>query len=133
MQYAVNNPKALPGMVANDTCNFYPEYNIPYAILSKLSKLKSTNIDGPAWESHYDGNLPFQTGVYFDSIVRDAFKPNSYLKPEEDGLISLSIANEQQQSDLPILDLSILSTSQEPTVEVELNRKAKYASETGFF
>ncbi|NCA17769.1 MAG: PEP-CTERM sorting domain-containing protein [Betaproteobacteria bacterium] len=91
-QYAENNQEALPGSVSSDTLHFYQD--IPYAILSahdNPSQLTDTTIGGPPWQSHYDGDMPFQAGVYWHTDVDSSFNPSSVLTPTEQSLTSLAI------------------------------------------
>lgn len=91
-QYAENNQEALPGSVSSDTLHFYED--IPYAILSahdNPSQLTDTTIGGPPWQSHYDGDMPFQAGVYWHTDVDSSFNPSSVLTPTEQSLTSLAI------------------------------------------
>jgi hypothetical protein len=91
-QYAENNQDALPGSVSADTMHFYED--IPYAILSahdNPAQLTDTTIGGPPWKSHYDGDMPFQAGVYWHTNVVSSFDPSAVLTPTEQSLTSLAI------------------------------------------
>ena len=91
-QYATNNSEALPGSVSSDTLHF--QQDIPYAILSAHDnppQLIDTTIGNPPWDSHYDGDMPFQAGVYWSGDVDSSFNPSSVLTPTEQSLTSLAI------------------------------------------
>jgi len=102
-QYAENNQDALPGSVSSDTLHFYED--IPYAILSahdNPAQLTDTTIGGPPWQSHYDGDMPFQAGVYWHTDVVSSFDPSAVLTPTEKSLTSLAIPEPSALLLLPI-------------------------------
>lgn len=132
-QYSANNPDALPGSISSDTRDFYGQDSLPYALLSSISQLDSTHIDGPAWQSHFDGDLPFEAGVYFPGVIPEGFEPAAFLQPRQDGVISTAISTVQEESGLPILDLSVLSSDQKLVVDVQMSREADFESEVGFY
>jgi hypothetical protein len=109
-QYAVNNPDALPGSVSSDTLHFYQ--NIPYAILSAHDnppQLSGTPPD-PKWQSHYDGDMPFQAGVYWgQEIVDSTFSPSTYLAPTDRPLTSLGLIPEPSAFSLLAIGLGGLA------------------------
>ncbi len=109
-QYAVNNPDALPGSVSSDTLHFYQ--NIPYAILSAHDnppQLSGTPPD-PKWQSHYDGDMPFQAGVYWgQEIIDSTFSPSTYLAPTDRPLTSLGLIPEPSAFSLLAIGLGGLA------------------------
>jgi hypothetical protein len=109
-QYAVNNPDALPGSVSSDTMHFYED--MPYAILSahdNPSQLSGTAPD-PKWQSHYDGDMPFQAGVYWgQEIVDSTFSPSTYLAPTDRPLTSLGLVPEPSAVSLLAIGLGGLA------------------------
>lgn len=104
-QYSKNNPDALPGSISADTRHFYED--MPYAILSSQGQLTDTTIDGPPWDSHYEGDLPFKAGVYWPDVVDSGFDPSSYLTPTEDALTNLSFVPEPATMALLLAGLAI--------------------------
>ena len=83
-QYSENNKDALPGSISKDTRDFDPSTPLPYAILSNVEQLRKTSIGKPPWASYFDGEMPFQAGVYFAggmSPQRKDFNADDYLKP----------------------------------------------------
>jgi len=109
-QYAVNNPDALPGSVSSDTMPFYED--MPYAILSahdNPSQLSGTAPD-PKWQSHYDGDMPFQAGVYWNQENIDStFSPSTYLAPTDRSLTSLGLVPEPSAVSLLAIGLGGLA------------------------
>lgn len=95
-QYSANNPDALPGSISSDTRDFYGQDSLPYALLSSIKQLDATHIDGPPWQSHFDGDLPFKAGVYFPGTIPDDFEPGKFLQPQKDGVISTAISTVQE-------------------------------------
>ena len=127
-QYSSNNPDALPGSISTDTRAFDGQDNLPYAILSSIAQLQSTHLDGPPWNSHYDGAMPFQAGVYFPAAIPANFNPATDLIPQQDGLISSAIATLQDTPDDVLLDLRSLDPLQRLTVTLEASREADFQS-----
>ena len=110
-QYAVNNPDALPGSVSSDTLHFYED--IPYAILSahdNPAQLTDTTIGGPPWQSHYDGDMPFQAGVYWgQEFIDSTFSPSTYLAPTDRPLTNLGLIPEPSAFSLLAIGLGGLA------------------------
>lgn len=95
------NPGALPGHFSDDM--FYPQdangdptatstllfydKTMPYAMLSSEPlQLGPIGQPSPAWESSYDGSLPFHAGVYWDAAVDPQLDPRLYLNPTQRSL-----------------------------------------------
>jgi len=95
------NPGALPGHFSADM--FYPQdadgdptatstllfydKTMPYAMLSSEPlQLGPIGQPSPAWESFYDGGLPFHAGVYWDAAVDPQLDPRLYLNPTQRSL-----------------------------------------------
>jgi len=133
-QYSSKNPDALPGSVSLDTRAFEVKTeSIPFAILSSIHQLESTTIDGPPWQSHYDGDMPIKAGVYFPDTIPKNFNPAKYLIPKRDGLVSLAIGSLQNSTSDVLLDLRSLTHLQELTVDVSSSREALFNSRVGFY
>lgn len=103
-QYAWNNPGAVPGSVTADTVAFFPNQDLPYAILSahdqpntpgkttpppdypwpNLTHFPQPRNPSAPWPSHNQGSLPFSAGVYWHQDVIDplsGFDPETVLTP----------------------------------------------------
>ena len=83
-QYSENNKEALPGSISKDTRDFDPSTPLSYAILSNVEQLRKTSIGKRPWASYFDGEMPFQAGVYFAggmSPQRKNFKADKFLSP----------------------------------------------------
>ena len=94
-QYSQNNKDALPGSISKDTRDFDPSTPLPYAILSNVEQLRNTSISKRPWSSYFDGELPFQAGVYFaDGISpqKKDFKADTYLKPTRQPISNSALA-----------------------------------------
>ena len=102
-QYAWNNPGAVPGSVTADTVAFFPNQELPYAILSahdqpntpgkttpppdypwpNLTHFPQPRNPSAPWPSHHQGSLPFSAGVYWHQDVDplSGFDPGTVLTP----------------------------------------------------
>jgi len=134
-QYSINNADAIPGSISADTRHFYPSQNLPYSIISswdgEVPQLQNNDQPPPPWKSHYDGLLPYQSGIYIHEEVPQNFNPSEYLIPENDGLISLSISEDQSQA--PVLDFSDLSDTDSIDVSYRINRNVNQDATLGFY
>ena len=90
-QYSTNNIDALPGSISKDTRHFDPSTELPYAVLSNASQLSQTDIQGPPWPSYFDGDLPFEAGVYFADKASN-FNPDNYLNPQQQTISQSALA-----------------------------------------